>query len=164
MKIICPICGKEEFVRRNPPLTFYSEGGTIDEDRPCAVCVNCGYTVWFTSSVPKMYIATKEKIDGINKLIEETNAKIEKLEKSTNDVRTHKEALSKMKSQLIFYRKSGVENKTTRMLEECIAEEEKIINEGVNKEIVYKVDSLKQDVKQLISKRESLERSIELIK
>lgn len=164
MKIICPICGKEEFTKSDPPFRLYYEGGSFDEERPCMTCINCGYTIWFNNSIPKRYSETKVKISQLNKQIEKMNAEIEELEKKAKDTRLNKEAITKMKEDLIFYRKSGIENKTTRMLEECIAEQERIVNDGVNKEIMFKADKLKNDVSLLVKNRDSLIKSIELIK
>ena len=158
----CPFCQNEEFIKSELPY-LASEGPITPYDKTKLVtCLRCGYTALFNQNPIERYKNNKKLLIEKQQLLADKQIKISNLEKSCN-LEKHKKIVSGLKKQLKELRSLGVEDKTTRALQESIQEEEKIISSGRDPQLDNRINNLKYEIKVLTDEIERLEELLRLV-
>lgn len=160
MRIKCPICGKEDFIQVSEPIQ--DQYAKINGN--CYVCVTCGYVAWFNIGYVKFYKDRMETIRDLESKIQEKADQISVLERRLSDTSSYKSDLASYKKELkqrVEWGEGG--SKKCRALEECIAEKEAAINNGINEGVQNNINQLKNEIRELKHKKDDISHPVRLI-
>ena len=149
----CPNCGNEEFIESEQPFWVWGDAQLKMNDKSCYACTECGYVVFIDRHAPERFKKIKDKINVLLEEIKSLELQIVEQKKNVNNLDYHKNNLKKFEKQLKQLQELGQDNKSTRSLIECIAEEKAIIKKGFNPEAESYARSLTETLR---SKQEEI--------
>ena len=161
IKMKCPICGNDHFIKIIPPL-LGSDGGTI-RSNGCYGCTECGYTFFISKKAPEFYKEKQDYLKMIDDKIKYFDQMIEETKKNSSNIEYERKQLKSYKEELAFRQKKGEDNKTTRSLIESIGELEPIVKSGKRPDTERRVREFECQKEKCLKEKEYIQNSIEYL-